>query len=818
MLKNKKDVKQNDAVKTKNEKKGNNKKKNSSKSQIKKMRDSVPYVNAFPSGIIETVNRVYTKTYSFADTNFQIENEEKQDELFIEYGNLINKFGPSVSGQINIINRPTDVNDIKQALFIKAKNDNLNEYREEYNDILMSEMQRGRNDIKRERFLTIAVQAENISTAQAMFNNIDKEMDDQFLKINKRGCKPLTLTERLELLYEAYNPHTNLKFMKKVSTILDEENEIDFKKLNRGGMISKDLIVSDGLLAERNHIQIGDSYSRTFYLDALPTFLNTDIVKELSSLSCNMSLSVMYRIPSQKKSVKMVKDKITSIDADLINYQKKASEGGYSADLISPELKRAKSEADSLLSEVMSKNQKIVYTTVMVTIYAQTLEQLDELSMSLQSKANDFLCQMKVLRSLQLPSFYSTLPLGNLFIDIDRVLTTDSASVFFPFNMNEILDKNGVFYGLNAISQNMIVYNRKDSKLANGVILGQAGSGKSFSAKNEIIFNYLSTDDDIIIIDPDQEYVPIAKDFGGQVIKISPGTKSYINPLDMDIQYSDGTDPIASKCDFIATICETILGKNMVLTPFDLSIIGRCGKKIYKEYMEHITKLRDAGHDITCDREKMPTLADFYEELTKQPEAEAKHLAITIEPYATGSYDMFAHRTNIDVNSRFIVYDIKHTGSCSKELAMQICLSDIWNRILENKKKNKRTWVYLDEFYLLTQTESSASFLQMVFKRVRKYGGIITGITQDIEDLLKTSEARGILNNCGFMLFMNQSSVGRAELQELYDISPSLLSYITDKPPGTGLLYNGTTIVPFVYKFPKKTQLYKLMSTKPNEE
>ena len=795
------------AIKKIKEKKG--------KSKISKTaQQAIPYEAIYGNGIIEIKKGQFCKSYFFGDADFKTESEDKQEALFDEYQNLLNKFGSEIIFQITIFNRNTDIEKFKKAIFFRPQRDDLNDFREEYNSILESKMQEGRNDIIRERYLTVTINSKDIVSAVSTFNNIDYDVDEAFKKINKKGVKPLSTTERLEILFNIYNMNAPISFRDKIKGFLDENGELDLKKLKKSGLKTKDLICSDNIKRNFKDLELGDVFSRTFSLDNLPTFLNTDILSEITSLPCNMLTSLLFKTTPQKKAARLIKNQITNINADLIKHQKKAVEGNYDASLISPDISLAKEEADLLLKDVLSRNQKLFFVSILITIFAGSEKELDSLTESLMSKTADFLCHARRLDAQQVAGFNTSLPLATLHTKTDRSLTTESAAVFFPFSMNEIMDTGGIYYGLNAVSKNMIINNRVTSDLPNGVILGRSGSGKSFIAKTEIVSTYLGSDADIIIIDPEEEYLEIANRFGGQVIHINPGTNTHVNPLDFNINYADKDDPISMKCDFLVTLCETMLGK-VGLSSYDVSVIHRCGRRILERY---VAELKDKGDGSIIDRKLMPTLKDFYNELMDQPESYAKALALGIEPYAIGNYDLFASRTNVNTDSRFIVYNIKNTGSGSKELAMQVCLNDIWNRITENKNKNKTTWIYLDEFYLLTQTQSSATFLQQIFKRARKWGGIMTGITQDIEDLLITPEARGIVNNCGFLLMMNQSPLGRAELQELYKISTSLLGFITDKPPGTGLLYNGTTIAPFENKFPKDTELYRLLSTKAKEE
>ena len=420
--------------------------------------------------------------------------------------------------------------------------------------------------------------------------------------------------------------------------------------------------------------------------------------------------------------------------------------------------------------------------------------------------------------------FKTALPLGindlSVQLSIEKLLPTDSVSLFIPFTSKELMQKGGMYYGLNAVSHNLLLFNRLNSKNQNGLILGQPGSGKSFSAKREMINVFLTTKDDIYVIDPESEYAHMAQLLDGSVIHLEAGAKVYINPFDMDVQYGDeegksGTDPVKMKSDYICMLCESAMGGRYEITNIQKSIIDRVVIQLYKPYLKHMRELNDSS--ITCDTDASPTMEQFYSLLMDQPEPEAQNIALSLEIYCLGSFDTFAHKTNVDVNNRFTVYDIKDIGNGMKEMGLQVCLNHIWNKIIDNQKNNKRTWFYIDEFHILTKTRSSAEFLQQIWKRARKWGGIPTAITQNVEDLLNSEESRAIINNCEFIMMLSQSPIDRAALAEMYHISDAQLNYITNSPPGQGLIYNGEGIIPFIDKFPKDTKLYKIMSSKPGE-
>ena len=791
--------------------------KNKNKKKVKVAKtaqETIPYLSVYKNGIIEIDEGIFTKSYLLNDVNFSIAADEEQEEIFINYGKLLNMFGSDVKTEITIFNRNIDKEKFKRENLMKMKNDGLDKYRIENNKILEAKMDEGKNNVVREKYLTVAIEAEDIESAIKQFSRIDGDVSTYVKKINNTDTNPMTLEDRLSVLYEIYNLGSVIPFRTKAKIDGQESKSFDLDWIRRQGITTKDIIAPSVINFNSDHFMMDDKYARTIFIDNLPTYLSTDLLSDISDMPCNMLASVHFETLKPEKTLKLIKNQMVNINANLIDAQKKASRNGYSTELISPELAKAKEQANEIMEDVTTRNQKLFLVTMVVTVFADTLDELNKYTKTIQTTGQKYLCSFKKLNYQQEYGFTTSLPLAYNKIFAQRLLTTEAASVFIPFSAQELAQKNGMYYGLNAVSRNLILFNRLNSKNANGVILGTPGSGKSFSAKREMINVLLGTDDDIYIIDPEREYSPLAALFGGEIVKIAAGSKTYINPLDMDLDYADDDDPITLKSDFIGSLCETVIGGRYGLSPIQKSVIDRCVRLVYQPYLEHMSKL---GRTTTCDKEAAPTLNDFYELLLQQPEPEAQNIALSLELYCKGSLDTFAHKTNVNTTSRFIVYDIKDIGSGMKEMGLQVCLNDIWNKIIENKKKNKRTWFYIDEFYLLTQTDSSARFLQQIYKRARKWGGIPTGITQNVEDLLASKEARGVINNCDFILMLNQSPIDRAELGAMLNISPAQMSYITNSDAGQGLLYTGKFIVPFIDKFPSGNALYNAMTTKPDE-
>lgn len=795
--------------------KKNGKKKTPSKIMVPKTaQQTIPYYSVYKNGIIENKPGTFSKSYKLHDVNFRIATQEEQEGIFMNYGALLNMFSPNVSFEITVFNRNINMDEFRKQAFLKMKNDNLDKYRVEMNDILEDKMSNGRNNIVHDKFLTVSLEANDFEDAVRQFSRIDTDVNTYVKKMNGAETHPMTLEERLSILYEIYNLDSKRSF-ESVSKINNHPTKsFDIEWIAKQGISTKDIIAPPAISFKKDYVEIGNMFARTLYLKNIATYLSTDWIPDITDIACNMLTSFHFEPLDAVTSNRLIRNQGVNIRANLIEAQKKATKSGYDVRLVSPELQKAQEDVENMFDDVRARNQKLFLLTMVVTVFGETLEELDTHTQSVLSVAQSYTCDVEKLLYQQEQGFSTALPLARNELAIQRLLTTEAASVFMPFSSQELAQNNGMYYGLNAISNNLIRFNRINSKNANGVILGTPGSGKSFSAKREMINVLLGTDDDIYVIDPEREYAPLAALFNGEVVKIAAGSKTYINPFDMDLQYADDDDPITLKSDFIGSICETVIGGKFGLSPVQKSVIDRCVRQVYLPYIEHLSRLKNGA---TSDKSATPTLNDFYDLLLAQPEPEAQNLALALEIYCKGSLDTFSHKTNVNTSSRFIIYDIKDIGSGMKEMGLQVCLNDIWNKIIENKQRGKRTWFYIDEFYLLTQNESSARFLQQVYKRARKWNGIPTGITQNVEDLLASKEARGIINNCDFVYMLNQAPLDRVELGQMLNISESQMDYITNADAGQGLMYTGKFIIPFIDKFPSDNSLYKAMTTKPDE-
>ena len=780
----------------------------------KTVQDTIPYLGVYENGIIQVSEGNFSKVYKIPDMNFLIEDTEKQKEIFGNFMELLGSFGPDVHIQQVIYNKTIKPAELEQKVLMKTQNDKLNEYREEMNDMLIDKMAKAKNNIIHEKYFVVSIEADDIVAAKSNFSRLDGEIADSFERVTGIKSSPLSLVEWLSVLYDIYNMDSNVPFYRRTRMKKDSVMEsFNMRHIQKLGITSKDVIGPTSFTFERDHMIIGNTYARAMMVTDLPSFLRGDVLTEISNMPFNMLTSVHYRPLPQNKAITLLKNKLIDVNANVVTLQKKASRNGYSVDVISPEIKQASQEVESLMNDLTQDNQKLFYTTITAVIFAKSKEELDENTRLFQAAAERFVCQAKCLTTQQEAGLSTCMPLGVNKLKVERLLNTRAAAIFLPFAVKELWQDDGMYYGLNGVSKQMILYNRSSAVNGNGCIFGVPGSGKSFSAKREIVNVLLHTDDEVFVIDPENEYGPLAKLFHGSSIRIAPGSGVHINPMDMGLDYSaEGDDPITMKADFIASICEAATGSRYPLTPIQKSVIDRCVKNVYKGYVD---ELRATGK--TEDPTIVPTLMDLYKEIQLQPEPEAHNLALTLEKFVKGTQNTFAFRTNVNINNRFTIYNIKDIGTGMKAIGLQVCLDNIWNKMIENYKKGKRTWLYCDEFHLLTQTEISAKYTQQIWRRARKWNGIPTGITQQVEDMMKTEEGRAIIGNSEFVMMIQMNPYGRAQMQQMYNLTDAEMEYITSSGSGHGLIYNGKDIIPFIDEFPRDTKLYKAMTTKVGE-
>ncbi|HJB27193.1 MAG TPA: DUF87 domain-containing protein [Candidatus Blautia faecavium] len=792
--------------------KKNSKKKKEQTKIPKTAQDSIPYEEVYENGIIRLDENTYSKAYRINDTNFSIASLDDQKQIVKKYMDFLGSFGADINVQILIYNKTVGRVEFEQKVLIPMCSDGLNEYREEINNMLIAKMASARNNIIHDKYLAVTIEADDIEDAINKFVRIDLAAAEGGRQLSGAEFRPLTIRERLETLYSIYHMDSNTPLyqsMKMKDGGLSESYTL--KMLAQRGMTTKDLIATY-MSFESDHFRVGDMYGRALFINNLPTIIRADILTELANMPFNMLTSIHYKAMQQTKALKKVSEQTTNINSNVITQQQRASKKGYSPDLISPKYLASQRSASQLLNDITKDNMKLFVTTLCVCVFAETKEQLEEYTKTVQATAERFICSLQKLYKPQELAFNSCLPLGKNWLPIERVLHAAAAAAFNPFSVKEFFHPSGFYYGLNALSKQLIIYDRRLANNGNGCIFGIPGSGKSFMAKMLITFIKLCSTDDILVIDVEEEYTMLAELLDGNVIRLAPGSGVYINPMDLDIDYSDKDDPIALKTDFVESLCESITGSRYPMSPIMHSIINRCVKNIYGLYVE---ELNQSGKKF--DSDIVPTLGSLYEELLQQPEVEAHNMALSIERFVTGTQDCFSQRTNVDIKNSFTVYNIKDLGSGMKNMGLQVCLDNIWNRMIQNWRRGKRTWIFCDEFHELVATESSAKYTRQIWKRARKWDGIPTGMTQNVEDMLRSAEGRAVINNCDFVMMLNLDPYSRMQMQQMFNLSDKEMEYVTGVPAGQGLLYTGSDIIPFVNEFPTDTKLYKAMTTKPEE-
>lgn len=778
------------------------------------MQTSLPYTRVYGNGVIETDENVYTKAYKMVDMNFKTATDAEQLEIFTNFGSFLNNFPPNVRFQMLIRNRHADKHTAINAVRFYPSNDALNYLRSEMNTVLLDRVAESKNNLAQDKYLVVSVEDDDIRHAMQTLQTIETDVVGKGLQkvVHAKGAIPLSTEERLHMLFDIYNQNSGTVFGNAVT----DEGEVyfDLSQLSRQDMTTKDIVAPNGLEFRDKYFMVGDTYGCAMYLKSVPTWLKTEFLTEIANLPLSLIVSVNYEPMDTNKAILLVKNQLLGINAQIAGVAKAAARDSVPLETMSPDLARGKQQVGALMEDLVGRDQKMFYLTVTVTLFAETRELLLDGQALIKMAATKHLCPIETLTYQQEDGFNASLPLAVNRLKARRMYTTESAAVFLPYTSQELFQKNGIFYGLNETTNNMIVYSRTSGQNYNGLFFGMPGSGKSFAAKLEMLSARLRSDDDYIyIIDPEGEYIKLAEALHGEVIELSTTSQSFINPLDMDIDYGGDGDPVSMKADYIISMIEIILGSGKTLTPQTKSIIDRCVKAIYRGYIEHIDRRRKNGETITIDREAMPTLANLYNELMRQPEEEAHTVAGIIELYAIGSLSTFSHRTNINPDAHIVVYDVSKLGTGMKNLGLHICLNEIWNRMIAHSREHKWTRFYIDEFSLLLQSDAAAAFLAQIWKRARKWMGVPTGILQNSEDLLRSANSRNIINNTGFIVMLNMARQDRVNLSDLLQIPETQLTYITNAERGHGLIYNEKTILPFKNEFPKDTEIYRIIST-----
>ena len=749
----------------------------------------------FPDGICRVTDSYYTKTVQFQDINYQLNQNEDKTAIFDGWCDFLNYFDSSVRFQLSFVNMSANKDNYARYITISPQGDDFDSIRLEYTQMLQNQLARGNNGLIKTKYLTFGVEADGLKAAKPRLERIETDILNNFKRLGV-AAEPMNGMERLRLLHGMLH--------------MDEQEPFRFSWdwLAPSGLSVKDFIAPSSFeFRTGRSFGVGRRIGCASFLQILAPELNDRMLADFLDMESSLIVSMHVQSVDQVKAIKTIKRKITDLQKMTIEEQKKAVRAGYDMDIIPSDLATYGTEAKKLLQDLQSRNERMFLLTFIVVNTAGSRQQLDNNVFQAASIAQKYNCQLTRLDFRQEEGLMSSLPLGLNQIEIQRGLTTSSVAIFIPFTTQELFQdgKEALYCGLNALSNNLIMVDRKRLKNPNGLILGTPGSGKSFAAKREITNVFLVTDDDIIICDPEAEYGPLVERLHGQVIKISPTSPHYINPMDLNLNYSDDENPLSLKSDFILSLCELIVGGKDGLMPVEKTIIDRCVRMVYRDYLSDPVP------------ENMPILEDLYNEMRRQEEKEAQYIATALEIYVSGSLNVFNHRTNINIENRIVSFDIKELGKQLKKIGMLIVQDAVWNRVTINREAHKSTRYYIDEMHLLLREEQTAAYTVEIWKRFRKWGGIPTGITQNVKDLLSSREVENIFENSDFILMLNQASGDRQILAKQLNISPHQLSYVTHSGEGEGLLFYGNVILPFVDRFPRG-ELYDLLTTKPQEQ
>jgi len=750
----------------------------------------------FQDGICEVETGLYSKCIKISDINYRIADRDEKVNIFTKYSEVLNYFDPSVFMQVSIINRRIDRELFEKTMLCELTGDELDKHRIEMNTMLESKSLEGDNGMLREKYVTFTTYASTYQTAIPALERLETDISDLFKTV---GCevKKMSGHERLLLIHDMNYPDAKLPWT--------------YENLVYDSLTTKDAVAptSYNFKDNKSQFEMGDLIGQVLYVKDLPADLADDLISVISDLPIDLTITLHINSEEQDKAFSLVKQKISFMEQQKIDEQKKAQKAGYDVDMIPYELKYSLAEAQELLDDLQNKNQRMFKLTVLIYTFSKDYDTLLENVYRIMATARKKNCKIAKLDYLQEEGINSTYPIGKNHMPIQRTLTTASTAIFIPFTTQELFQKGGNYYGVNTLSGKPIFFDRKTLKTPTGMILGTPGSGKSFAGKREIE-NILLTDpnSEVIVIDPEREFTLLAEGFDGVVVNISASSEQHINPMDITMDYSGEKEPLTLKSDFILTICELLIGGREGLTGAQRSIISRACMITYQPYFSN------------SKNNPMPTLKDFYNTIKQQPEPEAQAIALDLELYIEGTLSTFAFPTNVDTQKRFIVFDVRDLGKQLRTFGMLVVLDQIWNRITLNRAEGKRTWIFIDEIQLLFQNDQSANFIMEMFAlwaRARKWGAIPTGITQNVETLLLSDLARRMLSNSEFIMMLNQSASDRYELADLLKISPEQLKYVTNSEPGHGLLRAGSALVPFKDDFPKNTNLYRMMTTKIEE-
>ena len=754
------------------------------------VQEAIPIRRIWPDGIFQVGNR-FSKAFSFTDINYSIASKDDKTAMFLDYCDLLNALDSGASAKITILNRRLDKAQFERSLLLPMREDSLDHFRREYNEMLLSKVTGSNNSVVQERCLTLTVAKRNIDEARSYFSRVGTDLINHLSRLSSTG-RELDAAARLRLFRDFFKGSAPPSF------------DFDLREHMKKGHSFKDWLCPDSMEFQKDHFRIDNRWGRVLYLQDYATYIKDSLITELCDMGRSLMLSIDILPVPTDEAVKEIQNKLLGVETNAANWQRKQNAANNFSAVLPYDIEQQRKETKEMLDDLTNRDQRMMFGLVTLVHLADTREQLDSDTEAILTTARKYLCQMSVLRWQQKDGLDTVLPYGVRKIHALRTLTTESTAVLIPFRAQEILQEGGIYYGQNAVSKNMIVADRRKLLNGNSFRLGVSGSGKSFSAKEEIAGIALSTEDDILILDPESEFGFLTEALGGEIIRVSATSDTHLNAMDMDKAYGDDRNPLIEKSEFLLSLFEQLVGAGGV-SAREKSILDRCVSDVYRTYLSNNFQ------------GEVPTLQDLYHVLLRQPEPEARGLALSSELFITGSLNTFAQHTNVNTKARILCYDIRELGEQLMPIGMLVTLDAIFNRVIQNWKLGKTTWIFCDEFYLLFRYPYSADFFYKLWKRIRKYNGLVTGLTQNVEELLRSDTARLMLANSEFLILLNQSATDREELARLLHISETQLSYITNVAAGCGLIRCAGNIVPFENSFPRHTHLYRLMTTKPDE-
>ena len=767
---------------------------------------SITFEHMYQDGVCRVTGSYYTKMVEFYDINYELLDTPGQADILQAYSELLNYFEPGIKFQLFLFNRKVNEETLVSQINIPLQDDGFDYIREEFSQMLKNQMARGNNGIIKSKYMVFGIGAGSYREAKQRLAVIETGVIKNFHNIGA-PAKAMDGKERLCLLHEYFNQYSMEAF------------RFSYKEMALAGLGVKDYVAPPGFdFRNPCSFKSGKMYGSVFYLDMSAPRFTDGLVKKLLDIDSNITVTIHMNTADPVKALKMVKKALTNIQKTKIDEQKKAVRSGYDMDILPADITTYEKDTLELLEDLNTSNQKIINATFLITCYGRTKSSMEKLVQRVSGIIQQANCNLRNLQYLQEQGLMASAPVGCNGTGVSRGITTKSAAVLVPFSTQEIfMPAPALYYGLNTLSNNMVLADRKKLRTPNGMVLGTPGSGKSFSAKREILGCFLMTDDDVAICDPEGEYFPLVHALKGQVVRLATNSTDYLNPMDIQAGDIGDREALRLKSDFIITLCDMLAGGKNGLGNDEKGIIDQCIEKVYKCYFKNPLP------------ENMPVLGDLYNELLKyepvnvekelamEAKAKAVRIANSLVLYVHGSQNYFNHRTNVDSMNRIMCFDIKELGNQLKELGMLVVQDAVWNRVSRNRERRVATRYYCDEFHLLLKEKQTALYSVEIWKRFRKWGGIPTGLTQNVTDFLKSPEVEGILGNSDFIYMLNQSAPDREILAEKLGLSGKQLGYVTGAEPGSGLIIFDNAVIPFTDRYPKDTLTYKIMNTKPEE-